>query len=617
LDKAIQTYRASSPENAAITNLTQGHWPVSSTRLSILLLCDDWPGHANTVLDHINALRRLSRHKVRTFNPTGMTKSIALDLNEFDVIVIHYSLVLSSGGYLSTDFREKLKRFPRLKVQFIQDEYRWVDRATSASRDAGIGVLFTAALEPAAGQLYDDRLPKVRRVPTLTGYVPENLQTIPTKPLKDRKIDVAYRGRELPFWLGRLTQEKAWIGEGFLERAAQYGLRCDIGWHEEDRIYGPRWIDFIGSARATLGTESGASIADFDGSVEEAVRAYSRLHPEATYGTVHDAVLRPYEGNVVVNVISPRVFEAVSLGTALVMFPGDYSGIVTPGEHYISLEKDFSNMDQVVDQLRDDDYLEALTARAREHVVGSGRWSYRAFVKEFDRVIVEEAEAVRGPSPAPRLRLARIERTVRLLSLKVRFLRWILALLSAATGLDISRRAGKDPGSLIDKAVLAVRAALGDRDLRPLFREGRRAGLPTDSLLEEILELSLLRLAASGGLSTSEAFTLTSEFDATSRSLRFVSRPVGLGPPRVNGSLKSALDALHSRTLDVIEWDHQALGGLVRLQRPRVDVVIGSEGLVSFVLLAQIGRRNPDALRRALAPIIRDESDESKEGGVD
>lgn len=419
------------------------HSPTPQTRLSILLLCDDRPGNANTILDHIAAFRRYSRHQVRIFNPRSMTGSVALDLDEFDVVVIHYSLVLINERYVSRHFREKLIRFRGLKVQFIQDEYRWVDRATAASKEIGIGLLFTAASEPAAGQLYDTRLPGVRRVTTLTGYVPEDLQAQPRRPLRERSIDVGYRGRDLPFWLGRLTQEKQLIAEGFLERAPRYGLRTDIGWREQDRIYGDQWIDFIASCRATLGTESGASIADFDGAVEQAVREYLQADPGASYEEVHDAVLRPYEGNVVVNVISPRVFEAASLGTALVMFPGDYSGILSPGDHYIVLKKDFSNMDEVVAKLKDDDFMVALTQRAYDHLVRSGRWSYRTFVNEFDDVVAQEAEIVRGPSNAPRYHLAKIERALRVPPPWIRVARGALAAASAVGGGNAARRWGR------------------------------------------------------------------------------------------------------------------------------------------------------------------------------
>jgi Glycosyl transferases group 1 len=573
-------------------------------RFRVLLICDDWRGHANTVLDHINAFRRLSRHDVRTFNPVGMPDSVALELDEFDVVVIHYSLVLPSESYVSRGFRDKLRRYRGLKIQFIQDEYRWVDRATAAARDVGVDVLFTCAPEPAAGQLYDTGLPGVKRVQTLTGYVPMSLQDRPRRPLRERSTDVGYRGRDLPFWLGRLTQEKAWIGQGFLERAPRYGLRVDIGWREGDRVYGRGWIDLISSCRATLGTESGASIADFDGSVEQAVRTYLSEHPGAQYEEVYEALLRPYEGNVVVNVISPRVFEAAALGTALVMFPGSYSGIVSPGEHYIVLEKDFSNMDEVVSRLKDDASMTALTNRAYDHLVASRRWSYAAFIKEFDNVVSEHATLVRRGLFASRQRIARVERMLRVPPIHHRVIRGVLKATSGVTGRQLAAGSETRMGAMLNTWTFALRTTLADRQLRQMYLEGSRSGMSRDRLLEELLKLSLLRRAARGELRALDKFTVTSEFDEANGSLRFVSRPdpcvQPIGEP--SGTLRSALVAGAVRA---IEWDHSAVGETVRLRKPRVDLRIGQDGHKNFDLVAQIGRRKPALLERALAPVIR------------
>jgi hypothetical protein len=532
-----------------------------------------------------------------------MRRNLALDLDEFDVVVIHYSVVLSSEQYFAHDLRDKLRRFRGLKIGFIQDDYRWVDLATAAARDAGIKVLFTIAPEPAAGQLYDERLPGVRRVLTLTGYVPDNLRDRPLRPLRERQIDVGYRARDLPFWLGRLSREKAWIGQRFLELAAPYGLRCDIAWREPDRIYGIRWIDFVSSARATLGTGSGASIADFDGSAERAVRAYLRAHPAAPYEEVHEAVLLPYEGNVVVNVISPRVFEAAALKTGLVMFPGDYSGVVSAGEHYIALEKDFSNMDEVVARLRDDSFMEAMTARTYNDVIESGRWSYAAFIAEFDRVVDEEAGTVRGRSSTPRYQLARVERTLRVPGLRVRFFRASLAAWRRLRRQDPSKSTSIEYESQIEKGFLALRIVLGDRDLRALYRLGRRAGAPLDRLLREILELSLLRTAASGGL-PGQPFRLSTEFDSRKKSICFVSTPIGQLASERQIRADSIRDSVRAGELNGIEWDHRALGGKVQLDHPSMLVGIGFEGLESFSVLTALGRRNPLALERALAPVL-------------
>jgi hypothetical protein len=56
--------------------------------------------------------------------------------------------------------------------------------------------------------------------------------------------------------------------------------------------------------------------------------------------------------------------------------------------------------------------------------------------------------------------------------------------------------------------------------------------------------------------------------------------------------------------LKVIEWDHRALGGRISLARPAIEVGIGFEGLETFTVLADIGRRDPLALERVLAPVL-------------
>ena len=570
-----------------------------SRQARVLLICDDRRGAPNTVLDHIDAFRRYSRHDIHTLNTRDMPRSIALDLDYFDVAVIHYSVVLSSLNYLSADFRDKLRRFRGLKVEFIQDDYRWIDRETAASRDIGINVLFTVAPEPAASQVYDERLPGVRRVLTLTGYVPENLVGRPIKPLGERTIDVGYRARDLPFWLGRLSREKVWIGQRFLERAPAYGLRCDIAWTEDQRIYGEPWIEFVSSCRATLGCESGASIADFDGSVEQAVLTFMGAHPRATFEDVHEAVLRPYEGNVVMNIVSPRVFEAAALGTALVMFPGEYSGVVSPEKHYIVLEKDFSNMDDVVDKLRDDKLVSAMTARARHDLIESGRWGYRAFVDQFDQVVDADARTMRGPSIALRYRATQAERAMRVPPPTVRLARVASRLLHR----DPSMRFSVEREGQLRKGLLAMRVGLADPDLRPLLRLGRRSGTSLDRLLREILELSLLRRAATGDL-PGQSFVVGIEFDPERRALSFVSAAAADRVPERITTADSILEAVRRRELTVIEWDHRPLGGQVRLDRPSMVVGIGLDGLETFSVLTEIGRSRPSALERALTPLL-------------
>ncbi len=55
-----------------------------------------------------------------------------------------------------------------------------------------------------------------------------------------------------------------------------------------------------------------------------------------------------------------------------------------PGHHYIELKKDFSNIKDVIAQIKDHDHCRMIAANARKDLIDSGRWSYKTFFKEFD-----------------------------------------------------------------------------------------------------------------------------------------------------------------------------------------------------------------------------------------
>lgn len=384
-------------------------------KLSILLLCDEYRRHANTILEHIEAFKQVRLGKVYLYNPRWMKTCKWLDLNEFDVVVIHYSLACKYDHYLPKELKDKIRAFGGLKVQYIQDDYREVDDYAAVMRYLGIHALFALYSRDKIDLVWNEsRLPGVRKYTTLTGYVPESMIGIPVPPLEARPLDVGYRGRILPYWLGRLGQEKAAIGKGFLERSSRYGLACDIAWREEDRIYGQAWIRFLTSCKATLGTESGSSITDFDGSVERRVKAYLRDRPHAEFLTVFDAILHQYEGNVVNNVISPRIFESAALRTAMILFPGEYGGVIKPWVHYIPLAKDFSNMEEVAERVRNHRFLKELTERAYRDLIDSRRYSYDRMVREFEQCVQNCGISARPPEGIKwRYWMARAERPVR------------------------------------------------------------------------------------------------------------------------------------------------------------------------------------------------------------
>lgn len=378
-----------------------------SSKIRILLLADEMSYTAETVLQHINAFRNSSKHDVRIYNPKGIINSVSLDFNEFDAVVLHYSICCCSEIYLSKPFRDKFHHYKGIKIQFIQDEYRWINDITDAISYMGINFLYSVTSQETRRCIYA-KLNNTKIVDTLTGYVPD--WKLP-ETNKKRTIDVGYRGRPVPYWLGSLGYEKTYIAQRFVDEVRKYDLICDIKWKESDRIYGKAWVDFLSSCKAVLGTESGSSISDFDGSIEREVKEYLNIHPGAEFQDIFRDVLAVYDYNVPVIAISPRVFEAAAVGTGLILFPGEYSGIIHPWRNYIPLRKDFSNMDEVIKHLRDDDFMHNMISQTYSDLVESGKYSFDTFIQTFDDLI-EELVKSKKTKPAWRYNIAIFERYI-------------------------------------------------------------------------------------------------------------------------------------------------------------------------------------------------------------
>ncbi len=401
----------------AIAALVAGRSRAKS-RLNLLLLYDDGSIHVRTVSEHIEAIQKYSRHSVTLMPATGVlpgvdTHDATPDFGMFDAVLVHYSIRISLDLHISASVARALTAYDGPKVLFVQDEYENTETARRWMERLGIDAVFTNVPLDQVERVYSRaRFPRVDFLPTLTGYVPEDHSLGGYAwPIADRTTLIGYRGRRLPHQYGQLGYEKCRIGLEMKRLASERGLPVDIEVDDAKRIYGNDWYAFLGSCRATLGTESGANVFDDDGSLKTLAAAHADL-PFAEFAR---RFLVGRDGEVTMNQVSPKIFEAIRLRTALVLFVGAYSGVVKPDVHYIPLEKDFSNIDEVFRKVQDVGYLEQLTARAYADVIEGGRYSYEAFVNGVDAyldrrtrgrprakiVSVPIAVAFRGEAPSP------------------------------------------------------------------------------------------------------------------------------------------------------------------------------------------------------------------------
>lgn len=345
-----------------------------------------------TTHEYLDAFRRFLEADVEYLH-VATPAVVPENLDSYDVIINSYCARFSVEGHLSESYLNALKSFRGLKILAVQDEYEYTNRIKSAISTYGFDYVLTCVPQQEIEYVYPKtEFPHSKFVTVLTGYVPDSLlsSSLAILPLADRTITVGYRGRDIGGAYGRLGYQKYEIGRRMREICEARGIPYDIAMDEQSRIYGTGWLDFVGQCRTMLGSESGSNVFDFDGSI---ARQYLELK-EANHGRPPSyEEFRPFvearDNEINMGQVSPRIFECAVMKTPMILFRGQYSGVVQADLHYIPLEHDFSNVDEVLSRIEDLDALAEMAERTHAEVVLSGRYGYPTFVGQVRRLIEE------------------------------------------------------------------------------------------------------------------------------------------------------------------------------------------------------------------------------------
>lgn len=385
------------------------HQPVNGI---LLLYHHPLRQNAATVMEHVNAFERHSQFSVWKVN-TELGFPEKLHGIQFRIVVLHYSIFGTGRYYLNAQFLDYLAHCEHsYKIAFFQDEFRYCQKRFDFLNRYRVDCVYTL-IEPA---YFKDVYQKYTSVPklvySLAGYVSDDLLAAApkyTKPDRERTIDVGYRGRRLAFYMGQGAQEKREIGVEFQARAQGLGLILDIEDEEQKRIYGDAWYEFTANCRAVLGVEAGVSIFDLEDKVRVECERMLAFNPNMSFDEISARVLAPWEDNVYYRTISPRHFEAAAFRVCQILFEGRYSGLMQPMVHYIPLKKDFSNFDEVIRLMRDDEVRQRLTENAYHDLIASGKYTYRRFTEGFDQDLLQAGFA-------PKMAESKAEQVQRLLA---------------------------------------------------------------------------------------------------------------------------------------------------------------------------------------------------------
>lgn len=349
-----------------------------------------------TMLHHIHALDESPvPHKIIYYNAFTPLPKWFKHI-DFDAVIFHYSFVAMrfAPDYWSVwkKTMDWMADWDCLKIAIPQDEYdqsqvldEWLD-------EWGVSVVFSCFEGENVKIIYPIMSQKATFYYCFTGYIHQETGkelSEKIKPLANRDYDIIYRARNLPFQFGHQGQLKHQIAGIVAEGAEKIGLKVNISTKEEDTIYGKNWVNFMASGKATIGIESGVSSLDRRGEIKQKLSELLAKNPDMTFEEVSQQMPEGWD-NYEFFAISPRHFEAIMTKTCQILVEGNYSGVLKANQHYIPLKRDFSNLEDALLKLKDDDCVQAIIDRAYEEIYLSKKYTYASFAKQLEDAIDTE-----------------------------------------------------------------------------------------------------------------------------------------------------------------------------------------------------------------------------------
>lgn len=239
----------------------------------------------------------------------------------------------------------------------------------------------------------------------------------PTKPSESRPLDIGVRAvRYLPY-LG--DDDRNRLLRWFADHGPQQGLNVEVS---DQRLDRKGWANYLNQCKGTVATEAGSWFLERDDATVNAIRDYVLAKTSKGFVLRNDSALRgfghrlpwwmksiarrimsggPLRHEALINeqldhdeifqkffvgrarpahyskCISSRHFDAAGTKTCQIMFRGRFNDILVANEHYLALEPDFSNIDEVISSFRDPSKRQEIADTAFDLVMSQHTYAHR------------------------------------------------------------------------------------------------------------------------------------------------------------------------------------------------------------------------------------------------
>lgn len=310
-------------------------------------------------------------------NLVGFYRSLR-KIEEFPLIVVLHSATGDSVSVLSKMANWFNRRRGKLAV-FIGNEYNSLPEKIGFVNRVEAEYVCSQLPVESARWLYDECIHS--KIICMPHALNPRLYSVDRS--CQRKIGIGFIGDFYHNIIGDM--ERTNLVRFFKKQGADFGISCDIRFR---RLSRQGWGQFLRECRGVLGAESGTYYLDKTGKIIKSVMAYVKTNPQADFEQVYERFFKGRASPVSGKVISSRHFEPIGTKTCQVLIEGCYNGILKGDEHYISVKKDLSNIDDVIHRFKDNDYRHSMVERTYEYVMASH--TYRHRIQSFLDLVVRD-----------------------------------------------------------------------------------------------------------------------------------------------------------------------------------------------------------------------------------
>ncbi len=289
-------------------------------------------------------------------------------IRRYDLIVVSHAASGDDMTLLRRTCRWLARRRGKL-LMFIGNEYDLLDEKISFMQSVRADMICSQLPEAAARYLYhvcdQSQLMLTPEALNPHVYYPNSTAC--------RQIDIGFVGDI--YWPFIGDRERTDLIRYFEARGVEMGLTCDIRTQRLPRL---EWAQFLNACQGTIGAESGTYYLNDRGRLLAAARAYNlQDNQQATFEDVFERFFKDQPRGVSGKSISSRHLQPIGTKTCQILLEGDYNHILKADEHYISVKKDLSNIDEAIRQFKDEGYRREIAERAYDHVMSKHTYRHR------------------------------------------------------------------------------------------------------------------------------------------------------------------------------------------------------------------------------------------------